>query len=656
MQGKRDGGFFWGKKDRVAKQSSRHRRIPLRQAIIGLLLVILVFATTEVATRFGWLDVFEHTYYDLWHQLSGRRADPKHVVILAVDHQTLIEHPDEPLVFWGPHFARAIEIIRRAGARIIGLDYLFTVSPESWLKKLELSQSDKSRTYDIPMRSQLASGQVILIASVADMDQGKSQLLLPISDYLFSLPGGPMDVGLSNFYADKDGVVRRFLPALFDDGTIPNLTFATLLALRAAGLEPTSSTWSLGSREIPKMILPYTIGFVGPPGTFPRLSLSRLLNPQTDRDHEIKRLRNKVVIIAAEQIGNQDIHLTPYAHGFLIFEGRMMSGAELHANIVETLLTGRFPRSVPEGLRLIYLIAVLILGTTLFFRLHPLKGLGAGLLLCLVCTLMAFLLFHINWILPVISIYLALGVSYLGTLGLRLTGEEREQARLRQMFGKYVSDEVVEKLLAIGHRPDLGGESLQVTVLFSDIRNFTTISEKLNPHEVVEMLNAYLSRVCEPILEQGGTVDKFIGDAVMAVFGSPVPNKDHAQRALRAALDVTKTAREFRSWMQQRFGDRDLPEFNIGIGLHTGEAVIGSIGSPKRMEFTAIGDTVNTASRLEGLTKELGWAIVASRATIDAAGPGVLTGRQEKMPVKGREGYVEVFEVIDLRPEKGEQP
>jgi len=655
VQGKKDGGFFSRKRDRVAKQTSSHGRMPIRQAIIGSLLVIFALATTETATRLGWLDVFEYMYYDLWHNLSGRRADPKHVVILGVDNQTLLEHPDEPLVFWGPHFAHAIEIIRRAGARIIGLDYLFTVSAESWLKKLELSRTDKSRTYDIPMRSQLASGQVVLIASVADNDQGKSQLLLPISDYLFSLPGGPMDVGLSNFYTDKDGVVRRFFPTLFDDGTIPNLTFATLLAVRAAGLEPTSSTWSLGCREIPNVILPYTIGFVGPPGTIPRLSLSRLLNPQADMDHEIQRLKNKVVIIAAEQIGNQDIHLTPYAHGFLIFEGRMMSGAELHANIVETLLTGRFPQSVPDGFRLIYLVAVLILGTTLFFRLHPLKGLGAGLLLGLVCTLLAFLLFHINWILPVASIYLALVVSYLGTLGLRLTGEEREQARLRQMFGKYVSDEVVEKLLAIGHRPDLGGEALQVTVLFSDIRNFTTISEKLNAHEVVEMLNAYLSRVCEPILEQGGTVDKFIGDAIMAVFGSPVPYSDHAQRALRAALAMTKTAREFRSWMQQRFGNMDLPEFNIGIGLHTGEAVIGSIGSPKRMEFTAIGDTVNTASRLEGLTKELGWAIVASSATINAAGPGVVTDKREKMTVKGREGYVEVFEVIDLKPEKGGQ-
>lgn len=640
----------------LAKHTRSLAGMPTRQAVIGLLLLIFSFAVAEVSTRLGWLNAFEYAYYDLWHNLLGRRIEPKHVVIVAVDNQTLLEHQDEPLVFWGPHFARVIESIRRVGARVTGVDYLFTVSAESWLKKFELSGIDKIRAYDIPMRAQLASGQVVLVASVADDDQGKCQLILPIHDYLFSLPGGPIDVGLGNFYTDKDGVVRRFFPTLFDDGTVPNLTFATLLAVRATGLKATSSSWSLGSREVSNAILPHAIGFVGPPGTIPRVSFSRLLNPQGNRGHEIENLKDKVVIIAAEHIGNQDIHLTPYARGFLSFEGTVMSGAELHANIVETLLTGRFPRSVPDWFRLIYLAVVLTTGAALFFRLHPLRGLGMGLLLGLACTFLALLFFYINWVLPVASVYLALGISYLGTLGLRLTGEERERTRLRQMFGRYVSEEVVEKLLAIGHKPDLGGESLQVTLLFSDIRNFTAISEKLDAREVVEMLNAYFSRVCEPILNQGGTVDKFIGDAVMAVFGSPVPYKDHAQRALHAALAMMETAREFRSWMDQRFGGADLPEFAIGIGLHTGEAVIGNIGSPKRMEFTAIGDTVNLASRIEGLTKELGWAIIASSATIQAAGPRVVTGRREKVAVKGREEYVEVFEVIDLRTEKGGQP
>jgi adenylate cyclase len=625
----------------------------LRHRIIVTLLILFALGAGEIALREGWLDAFEYTFYDLWHSLSGRRAEPRHTVIVAVDDQAFLEHPDEPLVFWGPYFARVIGNVRRTGARIVGLDYLFSISAESWLKKLGGSGSDKGRIHDIPMRRELASGQVVLIASMVSLEQGKGQLLLPIEDYLFALPGGPADIGLANFYADQDGVVRRFFPALFDDGSMPSLTLATLLSVRAAGLKPASSSWSLGGREIPNSILPQAIGFVGPPGTIPRLSFSQLLNSEANEEREIQYLKDKVVIIAAEYLGNQDIHLTPYAHGFLGLESRTMSGAELHANIIETLLTGRFPRSAPGWLRLLYSAIVLTIGIALFLRLNPWWGLGAGLLLILVCTVLAFLFFQINWILPVASVYFGMSVGYLGTLGFRLTGEERERIRLRQMFGRYVSDEVVEKLLAIGHRPDQQGESLQVTVLFSDIRNFTTISEKLNPHEVVEMLNAYFSRICEPIMEQGGTVDKFVGDAVMAVFGSPMPHQDHAQRALRAALAMSEIASEFRSWMSQRFGSIDLPEFNVGIGLHTGEAVIGSIGSPKRMEFTAIGDTVNTASRLEGLTKELGWTIVASSDTINAGGSAILTGKREKISVKGREGQIEVFEVIGLKPEKG---
>jgi adenylate cyclase len=233
-------------------------------------------------------------------------------------------------------------------------------------------------------------------------------------------------------------------------------------------------------------------------------------------------------------------------------------------------------------------------------------------------------------------------------LGVRLTGEERQRTELRQIFGRYVADEVVEKLLNAKKRPDLGGDAYQVTVLFADIRNFTTISELLTPHETVEMLNTYFSRACEPILEQGGTLDKFIGDALMAVFGSPVPYPDHARRAIAAALAMTEMVQEFRAWMTSRFLNRGLPDFAIGIGLHTGEAIIGNIGSPKRLDFTAIGDTVNTASRLEGLTKELGWAIVASRDTIEKASPGVMTGGYEKMLVKGRKQSIEVFEVVGL--------
>ena len=607
-----------------------------KKLLFGALLTALVLVGVEAALRAGWLEGPEEAYYDLWHQLAGPRYAPQHVAIVAIDDPTRLEHQDEPLVFWSPHFARAVEVLRRAGARVVGLDYLFSVSAESWLKRLKLPESETARTFDLAFREQLASGQVVLAASLVPASQGRDTVLLPLPDYWGSLPGKLDDVGLVNFYNDPDGVIRRFVPVLAAAGGEAWVTFPQLLAERAAP----------GGVPAPAGLTP--IGFAGPPGTVPRVSFRRLLAKDADQDPEVLALKGKAVIIASEPTGFQDIHMTPYARSLLHLRAQMMSGAELHANIVETILTGRFPRSAPRAFRLAFLAATLALGTALFFRLSPLRGLAALGLLALAVGVLACLLFRGWWVLPVAGPQAGLALCYLGVLGLRLTGEERERARLKQLFGRYVSDAVVDKLVASGKPPDLGGEALPVTVLFADIRNFTTLSERLGPHQVVEILNAYFTRVCEPILEQGGCVDKFIGDAVMAVFGSPVAQPDHARRALKAALAMAQMAVEFRAWVAARFAGRQLPDFNIGIGLHTGEVVVGNIGSPKRLDFTAIGDTVNTASRLEGLTKELGWAIVASSSTMAAAGPGVATRGRQQVKVKGRQEPVEVFEVTGL--------
>ena len=616
---------------------------PLRRKMLfGAFLVALVLIKVEVPRQAGWLEGAESFYYDLWHHLAGQRSVPQHVAIVVIDDQTRLEHQDEPLVFWSPHFARAIQVLRRAEVRVIGLDYLFFVSAESWLKRLNLPESEKSRTFDLHFRKQLAAGQVVLAATLAFIGQGKGQVLLPLKDYWLSLPGKLEDVGLVNFYNDPDGAIRRFAPALAaEDGEVW-VTFGQLLAERAAHKDAAAV-----------LTAAKPIGFTGAPGTMPRLSFRRLLLPESEKDPAILALKGKVVIIAGETMGFQDKHMTPYAQGFWRLASQMMSGAEIHANIVETVLTGRHPREVPTWFRVIWQLILLILGTWLFFRLSPRWGLAAQALLCLCLGAVSYLFFRHFWVLPVAAPQTGLAACYLGVLGFRLVGEERERARLRHLFGRYVSDEVVEKLVASPNPLDMGGEARPISVLFADIRNFTTMSESLGAHEVVEMLNAYFTRACEPILAQGGMVDKFVGDAVMAVFGSPAPLPDHARRAVEAALALAQVAREFRDWMAERFKGRSLPEFQIGIGIHTGEAVVGNIGSPRRLEFTSIGDTVNTASRLEGLTKELGWTIVASGDTIRVAGAEVVTGARQKVRLKGRQEKVEVFEVLGLAVDAG---
>ena len=254
-------------------------------------------------------------------------------------------------------------------------------------------------------------------------------------------------------------------------------------------------------------------------------------------------------------------------------------------------------------------------------------------------------LFQINaWLLSAFVAGLGLALGYVGVLGLRLTGEERERARLRRIFGRYVAPEVVKKLLAEGTIPNLGGEASQVTVLFSDIRNFTTIAESLAPGQVVEILNTYFSRAIEPILAAGGTVDKFLGDGVMAYFNAPLPQPDHALRAVRAAWRVCRAVEESHG---------ELPpasRLSFGVGVSTGQVVIGNIGTPQLMNFTAIGDAVNVSLRLQ------------EHARLEESG-GLFEGILELMPhckqqisrlVKQHNDLIDILEMACIHLRQGD--
>lgn len=620
------------------------------------LVVVVSCAMTYGLERAGWLEPLENLYYDYWHQFAGKRRDAEHTAVIAVDDDTLLALKDDPLAFWAPYFAKAMEVATEAGAKVIGLDFIYTVSAEAWLKKLNLPDSTVSRNYDSPLRAQFAAGNKILITHLVENSKGEIELLLPPQDHLVMLPGGINDLGIANLYPDSDKLVRHFYPVMHPDPTFPGVGFAMQLALRSAGADPSRESWALGGQTWTRQRELARIGYVGPPGTVLTISMLKLLKPDALADPQVRSLKGRVAIIAANNAGTSDRHFTPYSRSIFGWGGDQSIGGEIHASILETLVTGRYPRTIPLGINWLVVLVWLSLGVALFLRLHPAAGAAMAIILAGASLAPAYAFFLRDWVLPVGSVQAALMLGYLGTLALRLTGEERDRAQLKAMFGRYVSDDVVEKLLADGTRPDMRGEQRHVTVLFSDIRNFTTISERLSAHEVVEMLNAYFSRVTEPIHVREGNVNKYIGDAVMAIFGSPLVYPDHARRALAAALEMARQAQGFKVWMRERFPDRGLPEFGIGVGLHTGDCVVGDIGSVKRSEFTAIGDTVNAASRLEGVTKELGCVVVASAATVAAAGPGVSTGRRETVKVKGKDEAIEVFEILGLEGTSAERP
>jgi class 3 adenylate cyclase/CHASE2 domain-containing sensor protein len=608
----------------------------------------VVAASTALAmalARADWHASLENVYYDYWHVFTGVRYQPQHTAFITVDDATLLAYKDDPLAFWAPYWGQAFDALSKAGVKVIGLDFIYTVSAEAWLRKLDLADNNISREYDTPFRAALSRGNVVLITHLVDLPDGKLELLLPPDDQRLLLPGGNSDLGIANLYPDPDKHVRGFYPVMIADPAFPGLAFNMQMALRAANQESGSPHWQIAGETIRRELRRMPIGYVGPPGTIPTVSMARLLEPNALDDPHVKALRGKVAIIAANNAGTSDRHFTPYSRGA---NADQMAGGEIHANIVETILTGRYPKPLALGQEIAYVGLFMAFAAWLFLRFSV--GGGAALMPVLLVAVAppAYFAFQADTVLPVAEVQSGLVAAFLLSFVLRLTGEERERSRQRQIFGRYVADDVVKVLLEEDRKIDLAGEMKMVTVLFSDIRGFTTLSEKLTAHEVVEMLNAYFTRVCEPILAQGGTIDKYIGDAVMAVFGSTVSYPDHARRGLKAALGMQKEAEGFKEWMLKRFPGRGLAEFRIGVGLYTGEALVGNIGAPKRLEFATIGDTVNAASRLESLTKEMKVVIAAAETTVNAAGRGVVVGKIETMTVKGRKEPIRVYEILGV--------
>lgn len=609
------------------KRTATHARL----AAAGSWLLLL---TVGLSLHFGGtLRGYERATSSLWHRLAGQRAEPQHVAIVGIDERALQARPDEPLSFWTPHIARALTVLQRVNAKVVAIDLLFSVSAEAWLAKAGLAAPERARTFDRPFRQALGEGRVLLTAFATD--ETATELLLPNADYWLALPQLLEQVALSNLEYDDDGVLRGFR-LLSDRAEAPRVFLGPLLAARAGGQPPGEANWRIGGRLRPAA-LTRPVPFCGPPGTVPVLSIERLLADGAERDPAVQGLAGKVVILAATYHAAQDAHLTPYAPD-------LMNGAEIHAQIAEALLSGRGVGGLPPWQYAI-LIAVMAAFAVSLVRQQSGTARGAALALLGVIALggASYLAFLGDVTVAAGSLQATLLCGYVLGLAMSLRGSERRRAALKAMFGRYVSDEVVEHLLQTDDDPDVAGQTREVTVLFSDIRSFTTLSERMSPHMVVEMLNAWFSEVSEPVLEAGGTIDKFIGDAIMVVFGAPVAHPDHARRALRAAAAMDRKAKAFQGWMKTRFPDLDLPPFAIGVGLHTGEALSGNIGSPRRMEFTTIGDTVNAASRIEGLTKGFDTAVVISREVADAAGPGLRLGEARQVHVKGKDEPLEVM-------------
>jgi len=391
-----------------------------------------------------------------------------------------------------------------------------------------------------------------------------------------------------------------------------------------------------------------TINYLGKDRTFENYSVADIMDGRKDAE-----LRGKIVLVGATAQGTFDQRITPL--------NKITSGVETHANVVENILSGRFlRRGLGVDLAEVALALLAALGFAFLFARVKVRHALPVLAVCVVSVWTASsVAFWAGY-----EVFAALPLAELGSMFVLVTvyryaTEERDKRQLRKAFQLYLNPEVMEEMLEHPENLQLGGREDELTVLFSDIRGFTGISEKLEATALVHLLNEYLSPMTEIVLRKRGTLDKYIGDAVMAFFGAPVQTAAHAANGCDAALEMIETLQRMRE--KWRIEEPALPQIEIGIGINSGPMVVGNMGSSQRFNYTVMGDNVNLASRLEGLTKEYGTHILVTEQTLIAARKGLndegaYTVRElDAVRVMGKEEPVRLFELRRRGPATTEE-
>ncbi len=391
----------------------------------------------------------------------------------------------------------------------------------------------------------------------------------------------------------------------------------------------------VGDRAVPvdehvAVLVPYR----GHQGSFRYISATRVLNGEADPDV----LRDAIVFIGTTAPGLMDLRSTPVA--------RTYAGVEIHANIVAGILDGTI-RYQPPYTAAIELTGLILIGLLLALLLPTLSPLSGLLLVALVFagTIGINLAFWIqaSLVIPLASLLVYCVLTALLQTNYGYFVESRKKRRLSRLFGHYVPPELVDEMDRSLTSISLDGESRVMSVLFTDVRGFTTISEGLSPQELKQLMNEFLTPVTRVIHQHRGTIDKYMGDAVMAFWGAPLSDEAHAKNALRAGLTLIATVNE----LGDKFERRGWPRLKIGVGISTGEMNVGNMGSEFRMAYTVLGDIVNLGSRLEGLTKQYGVDIMVSGATAEAV-PEYLYRQLDRVRVKGKDEPVAIFEPLGL--------
>lgn len=549
-------------------------------------IVILSIVVGVVLAGLFQIGFLSNVETELESNLYGGRAALDSIVIVAIDDKSIQEIGRWP---WSREVW--IETLPKLNeSKVIGIDVGFF----------------ETETEEIDEELGRVLGELNVVVPVEYLFEEKT-ILKPI-------PQIKSTRGYINVITDRDGKTRAFNPNI--EGEYKSFAEEVYKKYWDAPIE-------MKNREL--------INYVGPAGSYKTYSFS---------DVEKGDFKDKIVLIGATA---PNLHDEVHAPG----SARPMPGVEVHANIIQMMITKKFITKENNWWTVLRIILISIIIGLLFYYLPIWASILSTIGLMIINLLLTIWLFGQGTIINIIYVPIVSVVSYTSTALYHYIHEKRHRKQIVGAFEKYVSKDVIKHIMEHPDRLKLGGEKREITVFFSDIRGFTSISEKLKPEELVHLLNEYLTEMTEIILKHNGVVDKYMGDAIMAFWGAPLEQPKHAERACQASLDMEKRLKE----LQNKWNKEGIPALEIGIGMNTGYAVVGNMGSENRFDYTAMGDTINLGSRLEGINKQYGTRIIISETTKKKLGKEFITRKLDAVKVKGKKEPVVIYELIGERKE-----
>ena len=672
------------------------------------LTVLLVGALFSIGVPI--FDLVELRTYDLRMRSRGHLQPSPDVVLAVIDEKSLDAEGRWP---WPrSKLATLVDVLARDGAKVIGFDIGFSEPDENseldFLRQLSRTVNalriqdgrliaflgERERTADNDRTLALAikgsPAPVVLgyffhmssddlgyrlepkeierrLGLIADStypmvtyQRGADQATVPfINAYapetnLESLSAAAASSGYFSVTSDPDGVVR-WMPLVIRSGDELFPPLSILCAWHQLGRPPLAvkagvhgvDGIQMGDRFIPTdehgRLL---VNYLGPPKTFPHISATDILAGRYEKD----AFKGRIVLVGATAIGTHDLRSTPLNPVF--------PGVEIHATVLDNILTGAF-LAKPEWSRMYDLLAIVALGAAIGLvlpRLHAISGLLFAVALFALYIFMARWLFvHKNIWLGVVYPLLALTVNYVALTVHSYVSEERQRRQIKQTFRQYVAPEIVEEILKNPSQLKLGGEEKVLTVLFSDLEGFTTHSERYAPHEIADILSDYYDKMTEQVFDNQGTLKEYVGDELMAIFGAPIEQRDHAARACAAALAM----RDARIALGSEWAKIGRPRLHARTGINSGPMLVGNLGSSYRFAYGVLGDHVNLASRLEGLNRVYGTEILIGENTASLIDGAFVLREVDMVRVKGRHQAVRIYELIatsrtSMPPQQGE--